>query len=652
MNTRLQVASVLGLMACVALPARSQDSVAVTPGNSDALSAYATQRHRYVVDLAELTGSWGTPFFIGPVLKASASLDPLFPTQLGGATAVSADVLANVSFASVPYAVWNSAGAGLHPTENSAPGSIGVSGYDRQFGVALNDLSANATNILGALIGQDSDALDRLYVDRVVAMTSRLAAAPPDLSTISLGGVDATGNLFLRADSFNTSSTQKITGENIVRVDLGARGAFINALANLGSGNIATDASATAFLINNGTTTTNTPAAAPEAGANPPIGVILDFANKYRDDGAPGVTTHLHTDVSSHRGNPHVWQNTSGGTLNTVASLARSNAGGGKVDSINIFVLNTDGSVGSTQSVTLPSPITDGQGFSANAAGDAEFKQYLSQVSFRGPSGLAALGTNVHTGNMLAAAVATDPTQGEFVAVAEIVGGGEQWTVAAHVGSPVRNGASGATIGTIVAGTVATFSAPALDRLGNIYFVARYLPTGGSETSALIKAVNVGGASGYRLELLLKGGDSFVGPNSTRSYTIRRITLADSDSMASGTVHAASVLQPQIAGHETSDPTSAFAFGGIVVNAEIEYDNGGVPETYDAVLFVGPRAATPPACTGDIDGDQDVDSTDLNILLTDFGCPGPGCAGDADGDGDTDSTDLNIVLSVFGLPCE
>lgn len=59
----------------------------------------------------------------------------------------------------------------------------------------------------------------------------------------------------------------------------------------------------------------------------------------------------------------------------------------------------------------------------------------------------------------------------------------------------------------------------------------------------------------------------------------------------------------------------------------------------------------PPSCTGDLDGDFDVDSTDLNLLLTDFGCTGVSCIGDADGDNDTDSTDLNIVLSVFGNPC-
>lgn len=59
----------------------------------------------------------------------------------------------------------------------------------------------------------------------------------------------------------------------------------------------------------------------------------------------------------------------------------------------------------------------------------------------------------------------------------------------------------------------------------------------------------------------------------------------------------------------------------------------------------------PPVCVGDLDEDGDIDSTDLNLLLTDFNCSGGSCIGDIDGDGDTDSTDLNVLLSVFGDPC-
>ncbi len=52
-------------------------------------------------------------------------------------------------------------------------------------------------------------------------------------------------------------------------------------------------------------------------------------------------------------------------------------------------------------------------------------------------------------------------------------------------------------------------------------------------------------------------------------------------------------------------------------------------------------------CVGDLDGDGDTDSGDLNILLGDFGCTS-GCVGDLDGDDDTDSGDLNVLLGDFG----
>ena len=57
-----------------------------------------------------------------------------------------------------------------------------------------------------------------------------------------------------------------------------------------------------------------------------------------------------------------------------------------------------------------------------------------------------------------------------------------------------------------------------------------------------------------------------------------------------------------------------------------------------------------PPCLGDLDGDFDIDLTDLALLLSDFDCSG-GCVGDVDGDGDTDLTDLAVLLSVFEAPC-
>jgi len=51
---------------------------------------------------------------------------------------------------------------------------------------------------------------------------------------------------------------------------------------------------------------------------------------------------------------------------------------------------------------------------------------------------------------------------------------------------------------------------------------------------------------------------------------------------------------------------------------------------------------------GDLDGDGDVDLTDLAILLADYGCTSGTCPGDVDGDGDTDLGDLALLLANFG----
>jgi hypothetical protein len=53
-------------------------------------------------------------------------------------------------------------------------------------------------------------------------------------------------------------------------------------------------------------------------------------------------------------------------------------------------------------------------------------------------------------------------------------------------------------------------------------------------------------------------------------------------------------------------------------------------------------------CTGDTNGDGNVDSFDLNIVLSNFGCASFECAGDLDGNDFVNSIDLNIVLANFG----
>lgn len=633
------------LLVALAGSAHAQDSVATTPGNSDALPAPDIHRTRYVVDLKPIAGSWGTPYFVGPVLKASADNDPMFSTQILGSSALSPDQLTSLIFAPTSYALWTAPGQGVNPTQNSAPGSVSISGYDRQFAIGLSDLSMSATNALGALVGQDTAAPSRLYVERVVAATSRPTLGGDDTATLSLGAIDAHGNLYFRADNFNAPSSISITGENILRAALPLRSNSVNTLLNVGSGNFVSDAAATSFVLNNEIVTTNTPACIPQSAAGSPLGAILDFAGKYRPNGGAGVTSHLASGIAAHRGNPAFSLQTASG-VGTIASLARSTSGGGLVDSINLFSVNASGSVVWTGSATLPTNISDGVGFTTNSAGDAQFLQYLSQTSFRGGNGQAAV-TRVGSTRM-AAATATDPTDGEFIAVASFTGGTPAWTVAAHIGKPVLDGPTGNPIGTIAAFSPAALSAPGLDVLGNVYFTARFDPTVGPDTTGFFKAVNTG--SGYRLELLLKAGDSIAGANSNRTYTIEDLFLADSDSIASGSFFSSSVLQPRLPGAPAALAADSHAFGGAIVGAKITYNNAGTPEPYQALLFIGPTTAAPPVgCAGDADGDGAVDIDDLTFVVLRLGnTPGPCGDGDVDGNGVVNIDDLTFVVLRLG----
>lgn len=102
-------------------------------------------------------------------------------------------------------------------------------------------------------------------------------------------------------------------------------------------------------------------------------------------------------------------------------------------------------------------------------------------------------------------------------------------------------------------------------------------------------------------------------------------------------------------GHEVYrgiiDPP-AVACGQLVEYWVIATDWAGNVGTGPTLSFSMP--GSPPQA--DLDGSGTVDSTDLNIVLTDFGCIAS-CTGDIDDDGDTDSTDLNILLATFGESC-
>jgi hypothetical protein len=93
---------------------------------------------------------------------------------------------------------------------------------------------------------------------------------------------------------------------------------------------------------------------------------------------------------------------------------------------------------------------------------------------------------------------------------------------------------------------------------------------------------------------------------------------------------------------------TAIAFGDINGNGwpDLVVGNSGDPSVK---VFYNAG----PACRGDLDGDNDVDLSDLAILLANYGTTS-GAAytdGDLDGDGDVDLADLAGLLAVYGTSC-
>jgi hypothetical protein len=649
------VASVLAL----AGSALGQDSVPVTPGGNDALSAYdnSSQRVRYVVDGVAQTTSWGHVIFVAPILKASRDADPLYKTQILGSSAVSPSLSRNVTFASRNYLLWTAPGQGVHPTANApAAGSVPMTGFDYQFAIGSSDFSLNPSNVTGAIVGRDSTNLNRFFVERVCAAHSRANAGLPDTSTLALGSVDSLGNVVFRADNFNTLNTTsgRLLGDNIIRVNMATRNGILNLISSSGGNNTATDTGATTYIISNEATPTNVPASVLQPGVGP-FGLVFDFANRLRTGSTTANTTnlaaaHLASGAAAHRGNPSFAPVTPlGGTAGTIACLAVP-VSGSRVNTLDAAGLNfgTAGApptvaAGTPRSFTLPSPISTNLGFTTNLSGQASFRQYLSQVSFRGGTGLVGVGQNA-AGQLVLAATASDPTNGDFIAVVTATGPTtSSWTIAAYPGQSVLTGANGAVIGTL--NSPAVLSAPAVDRLGNVYFVGAWTPTSGPSATGLFKAVETGG--GLRLELLLTTGQTITGANSTRPYTITALSLTDSDSLASGAFHNQHIIYDQAATGATPNPQAINAFGGAIVNAVITYNNAGTSEAYDTVLLVTPEPNLP--CPADFNLSGSVSVQDIfDFLATYFS---GSIAADFNQSGGVSVQDIFDFLAAYFAPC-
>ncbi|MBK7876409.1 MAG: hypothetical protein IPJ77_11750 [Planctomycetes bacterium] len=323
---------------------------------------------------------------------------------------------------------------------------------------------------------------------------------------------------------------------------------------------------------------------------------------------------------------------------------------------------------------------------------------YHSQVAFQGGSSQVAIGQD-QQGNLIVAAVVyyglvyttppalTGHTQepNNYIAVARIdpTGTTVNWSVAAwtqQTTAPVfSDGKAIYQNGTTVIGrlTGALFgpamSAPMIDSVGNIYFLAGIELSGPTPTTTtgLLRAVYDSTTFSYKLELVTKVGDVLRGRNSATNYLIRFLEVADSNSVGSGTAFSGNIAPYAFKGQSTTgmQVTDSRTLGGLVVHASILYDvnndglyersvgSGGIPtspdEDYEVLLYLSSatdinansipddaEVAGTPFCAGDnLDPNVTTDCPCAN-----FGTAGNGCANSVNAAG------ANLAVSGMANP--
>ncbi len=598
------------------------------------------QRNDYVVDLVARASSWGNSYRFGPLMKASNGGASFF-NHLIGANALSNRYVfgalprpAYAGWSAAGQGVSNAANS--TPVDNGSGlyGTLDTSGLlGTQFGAAFMEFGGgpNGTfgdgddeqNVIVGIAGFNNLFPHRVFVSRTTAgvnKTSQTGGTTTGTASLGLGGVDEAGNVHILADNFGMISGNAIADKRFIRVAAGSRNtAVLNTLTNSSYG----DSANTRTLLGTTATTLTAPTMVPTAAAGRPVMVGTDFSNNYQFEGVANsmtaTTGHLPAGGSP-RGPMSIGcqtmtpLNTGGGDAGIAAVLSRE-SGATRTRGISAWGLNANGSVDGVQRHALPT--TAGQmvdaadGFDPIATWGTgtnhEFCNFASQVSFRGGSGPVALTVLPGGDLLLAATVApnnTAPSQvpqgmDNYIAVARVPAGGSTatWHVAAHTGNAA--GAAGglskailggepgnlstigrlARYGEVNAGATwgPSISSPALDRFGNLYFLATCVVNEGGATTGLLRANFNDATNAYELELLANVGNVFAGANSQRNYQIQFMGVADADSVDSGAVFAGSSVQdvnrhvPQgLIGYGNAN-----SLGALVVRAKIVYDRNG-----------------------------------------------------------------------------
>jgi hypothetical protein len=168
-------------------------------------------------------------------------------------------------------------------------------------------------------------------------------------------------------------------------------------------------------------------------------------------------------------------------------------------------------------------------------------------------------------------------------------------------------------------------------------------PGEGGATTGYI-GVQRGTAGEMNLVQIGGGQNSFGAPGQsmgTNEYVVAGVGLDDDVLVAAG-----SFLAPGTYGTYTFRIENALANVLLEVNTPPDFS----PVSSATVTYVDDTITFGVALIGDVDGDGDVDLTDLATLLANYGMTSGAtwADGDMDGDGDVDLTDLSALLSNYG----
>lgn len=705
----MKMTKMMTLVACAGLaaPALAQDSVS-TAGNGDALDAYTTttQVTKFSTKLTPFTSSLGNTYGIVPLIKASASLpvDPFFNHIISG-QAMSRSFVNN-TLTTGSYATWTTAGPGVNPARNTAPGSVNapVSGL-QSVGVGFAEFGNTANNIIAGLVSFSPSTPDTLYVNRIVtALNQPNSTVGTDNGAFGMGVVDANLNVQFRADDFGASGTNNLLDDNMFRVnaELRANGT-LNVIGGIGILADGTDAAATETLLASNATV-HSPGTQIEQADGGPVGFGPNFLGQMRTNNYAATTSSQLISTfpglvnsTDHRGTYGYSPINPLGGVATSVFLGRTGA-----SSIYLGVMGINANASPASVAHLAAPMLISDPIDGYAAPYAEFRHYRSQMAFNGPTGTAAVSQDALTGDVLAAAVfdidcancggtiafgagsATAPIQGISVARFDPTNpaGTIEWNLAAWVdgdtgvGKPVLNG-SGIQIGELTAIAVFGVAGPSIsgvsmDAAGNIYFMAPFFDYGPDMTiggtdddfdTALFRAIYDSATGGYTLEKILQTGDVFTSANTGLNYTITFLSIADSNSTSSGTLFGHnSTFEGYPGAADPTDPANPANLGALVIAADMTYDSNGDgnfdeltgDEGYNYLFYISPLGGAPITdCNGNgIDDATDIanmTSTDINADTVPDECPGQStrrCA-DVNNDGFVTAADFSAWIVAF-----